>query len=148
MAPVEKRLTMEAANSTSSIGTGLRPSDSAERMRNMPRMVMSCSDWSFTCLANERYLSGRLPRTACCRSATTLARQTWDSPRTRKLYSPPTSSALSSTGTSPKAAWCRSTVSCAISRKPMPSICVCVPVKYFLTKLVRRPTASKICAPQ
>ncbi len=44
MAPVEKRLTMSFADSTSSIGTGFLPMLSAERMRNMPRSVISCSD--------------------------------------------------------------------------------------------------------
>ncbi len=44
IAPVEKRFTMSTAGSTSSIGMGLRPMLSAERMRNMPRSVISCSD--------------------------------------------------------------------------------------------------------
>ena len=44
MAPVEKRLTISAAGSTSSSGTGLRPISSAVFRRNRPRSVISCSD--------------------------------------------------------------------------------------------------------
>ena len=54
MAPVEKRRTIFLAGSTSSIGTGLRPSSSADLMRNRPRMVSSRSFWSFTTLAKAR----------------------------------------------------------------------------------------------
>ena len=32
--------------------------------------------------------------------------------------------------------------------KPAPSIALAVPVKYFSTKSLDSPTASKICAPQ
>ena len=40
MAPVEKRLTMRLAGSTSSRAIGLRPISAADRMRNRPRMVL------------------------------------------------------------------------------------------------------------
>ena len=84
MAPVAKRLTMSAAGSTSSIGTGLRPSASAERMRNMPRMVISCSDWSLICLANARYLSRRVAAHGMLQIGDDVsARHTCASPRTR-----------------------------------------------------------------
>ena len=43
IAPVEKRLTISAAGSTSSIGTGLR---SPKRNSNRPRNVMWRRDWS------------------------------------------------------------------------------------------------------
>ena len=46
MAPVEKRRTMVLAGSTSSSGTGLRPSSCADFSRNRPRMVSSRSDCS------------------------------------------------------------------------------------------------------
>ena len=39
MAPLEKRLTISAAGSTSSIGTAVRPSSSALLMRKRPRMA-------------------------------------------------------------------------------------------------------------
>ena len=54
MAPVEKRRTMFLAGSTSSSGTGLRPSSSAVLMRNRPRMVSSRSVCSLTILAKAR----------------------------------------------------------------------------------------------
>ena len=43
MAPVAKRRTICAAGSTSSIGTGARPSSSAVLMRNSERIVSGCS---------------------------------------------------------------------------------------------------------
>ena len=43
IAPVEKRLTMSFAGSTSSIGIGLRESN---RKSNKPRKVMCRRDWS------------------------------------------------------------------------------------------------------
>src|SRR5947209_3466932 len=48
IAPVENRRTMFFAGSTSSSGTGLRPSSSAVFRRKRPRMVTSRSDCSFT----------------------------------------------------------------------------------------------------
>ncbi len=53
------------------------------------------------------------------------------SPRMRNAYSPPDSSALRKTGTSPKAWRWRSAVSLAISSSPTPSTWVCVPEKNF-----------------
>ncbi len=43
MAPVENRLTILSALSTSAMGTGLRPASSADLMRNRPRSVINCS---------------------------------------------------------------------------------------------------------
>ena len=57
IAPVAKRFTRSFAGSTSSIGTGLRPSSSALLMRNRPRMVSSFSDCSFSVRAKARYCS-------------------------------------------------------------------------------------------
>ncbi len=51
MAPVEKRLTISAADSTSSIGTGRRPSSSAFLMRKRPRMAKFRCTWPFKRLA-------------------------------------------------------------------------------------------------
>ena len=51
MAPVVKRFTISLAGSTSSIGTGLRPSSSADLSRNRPRMVRRRSDCSLLTLA-------------------------------------------------------------------------------------------------
>ncbi len=94
MAPVAKRRTMFFAGSTSSRGTGLRPSSSAVLIRNRPRMVSSRSVCSLMILENTLYWSGELPRTACWRAATVTDVQTCSSPRRRSAYSPPTSSAL------------------------------------------------------
>ena len=63
MAPVEKRLTMFFAGSTSSIGTAARPSSAADLMRNRPRMVYRCSDCSLMMPAYCRYFSYELPFT-------------------------------------------------------------------------------------
>ncbi|MNE91879.1 hypothetical protein D3C80_1895480 [compost metagenome] len=54
MAPVEKRLTISTAGSTSSMETGLRPSASADLTLNRPRMVFMRSAVSFTMSANSR----------------------------------------------------------------------------------------------
>eukprot|EP01034_Spumella_vulgaris_P013684 gene13683-17468_t len=69
MAPVEKRLTMAEAGSTSLMSMGFLPISSALRMRNNPRMVFSRSDCSFTNPAKALYFSCELPRTACCSDA-------------------------------------------------------------------------------
>ena len=51
MAPVQKRLTMSLADSTSSSGTGVRPASSAILMWNRPRMVELSTAASFTIFA-------------------------------------------------------------------------------------------------
>ena len=62
MAPVENRLMIEAADSTSSSGTaGLNPA----RIVKSPRNVISRSDWSFTPAVYCRKISNRLLRVAC-----------------------------------------------------------------------------------
>ena len=66
IAPVENRLTISLAGSTSSSGAGV----SAGMNSNRPRTVIIRWSWSFTSLAKSRYFSGSSPRTACCRSAT------------------------------------------------------------------------------
>ena len=48
MAPVENRLTIDETGSTSSRGTGRRPTSSASLMRNSPRSVISRFDRSST----------------------------------------------------------------------------------------------------
>ncbi len=54
IAPVENRLTMSLAGSTSSSLTGLRLSSSALLIRNRPRSVSRRSDCSLRILANAR----------------------------------------------------------------------------------------------
>jgi hypothetical protein len=54
MAPVENRLTISAAGSTSSSGTGLRPAASAVRISNRPRMAFIRSVERLTISANSR----------------------------------------------------------------------------------------------
>ncbi len=83
-------------------------------------MVSIFSDCSLRILANARYLSRELPRTACCSVATVSGDQACASPRTRNRYSPPTSSACLSTGTSPNASRWRRAVSSAIWSSPTP----------------------------
>ena len=60
MAPVAKRRTICAAGSTSSSGTGVRPSSSAELMRNRPRIVSSCSALLVQQLPHRRRRSRRI----------------------------------------------------------------------------------------
>jgi hypothetical protein len=48
IAPVENRLTIETAGSTSSSGTGVRPSSSAALMRKRPRTVNNRALCSFS----------------------------------------------------------------------------------------------------
>jgi hypothetical protein len=48
MAPVAKRLTISEAGSTSSMGTGARPTSEAGRSCNNPRKVANRWDWSST----------------------------------------------------------------------------------------------------
>ncbi|MNU07618.1 hypothetical protein D3C72_2532880 [compost metagenome] len=54
MAPVEKRLTMSVAGSTSSTEIGLRPAASALLTVNRPRIVFILSAELFTISANSR----------------------------------------------------------------------------------------------
>ena len=79
MAPVENRLTISLAVSTSSRGTGF----AAGRKSNNPRIVLRRWLWSFTALANSAYFAAALPRTACCRLAMVSGVQKWSSPRSR-----------------------------------------------------------------
>ena len=81
IAPVEKRLTISAAGSTSSSGTRRVGRLAAASGR---AMVSSRSLCSLMPSANARYSAGMLPRTACCRRATESGVQAWSSPRRRK----------------------------------------------------------------
>src|SRR5437016_2988078 len=54
IAPVEKRLTMAAAGSTSSSGTGLQRS---KRKSNRPRKVICRCDWSLMIAAYSLYVA-------------------------------------------------------------------------------------------
>ncbi len=159
MAPVAKRLTISAAGSTSSIGTGLRAhaprryadAEHAAQRHQLLGLVVDRPEYvaellrerrpSLRCqVAAHRMLQvGDHVRAATCAPRRGCGRHI----RRRRP------SALSSTGTLPNAGWWRSAVSRAIWRRPMPSTWVCVPVKYLRhERAVRRPTASKICAPQ
>ena len=144
IAPVAKRLTMSAAGSTSSSGTGVqRP----KRNSNRPRKVMCRRDWSLMICAYSLYVEYWSLRTACCSLATASGVHMCSSPRTRNAYSPPASSAPASTGSPPNAALWTRIASSAISNRPMPSMLEVVPVKYLSITARVRPTASKICAP-
>ena len=102
--------------------------------------VRSCSS------AKARYLSGRLPRTACWRLATRV-----EGPGMR-LAADPLGVEPAEVERCPRRRHRRrgaaAAVSSASSARPMPSIMVAVPVKYWSTSLLDRPIASKICAPQ
>ena len=80
IAPVAKRLTISAAGSTSSSGTG----SGAKSSDISPRIVRRRSLWSLIVAAKARYSSGESPRTACCSRATDCGVQAWSSPRRRK----------------------------------------------------------------
>ncbi len=125
IAPVAKRLTISLADSTSSSGTG----GAAGLSSNSPRKVMCRRVWSLISLAYSLYVSYLPERVACCSLAITSGVHMWSSPRTRKAYSPPASSMVDSTWSGEKAARCTRTASSATSAKPIPSICVEVPVK-------------------
>ena len=102
IAPVAKRLTMSAAGSTSSIGTGVQRS---KRNSNSPRNVMCRARLVVDEL--RVFLVGRVAscvRVACCSLAIASGVHMCSSPRTRYAYSPPASSALASSGSSPNAA--------------------------------------------
>ncbi len=83
MAPVEKRLTISVAGITSSSGTGARPSSSASRILNRPRIVLareaSLSIW----LENSLKVDHEPLRTACCSVATASGDHICASPRMR-----------------------------------------------------------------
>ena len=150
MAPVEKRLTMSAAGidlverhrlaagllgqlDPEQAANGLRPRRLAVDLRGI---VLEASPTSPV-------------RTACCKVATASGDQIWASPRMRNMYSPPTSSALRSTGSSPKPSVWRLTVSRGDLVQP-DALDQGRGAGEVLarTKSDFRPMASKICAPQ
>ena len=61
IAPVLKRLTISVHGSTSSIGIG-----SSSVNSNIPRIVISCFDWSFTKREYSSYVLKFLFFVACC----------------------------------------------------------------------------------
>src|SRR2546426_7601111 len=95
IAPVEKRLTISAAGSTSSIGTGFTRS---RRNSNRPRKVIWRRDWSLMIAAYSLYAWGEFCRAECCSFAIASGVHMCSSPRTRQAYSPPASSIDCSTG--------------------------------------------------
>ena len=104
--------------------------------------------WSLISWAYSLYVFQLLAREACCSLAIASGVHMCSSPRVRQAYSPPASSMLASTGSSPKAALCMRIASSAISNTPMPSTRLAVPVKYFSMVSLFRPMASNSWAPQ
>ncbi len=98
--------------------------------------------------AYSLYVFQLLARVECCSLAIASGLHMCSSPRARQAYSPPASSMVSSTGSSPNAALCMRMASSAISNTPMPSTRLAVPVKYLAMVSVFRPMASNNCAPQ
>ncbi|MCY1522712.1 hypothetical protein D9M68_575770 [compost metagenome] len=145
IAPVAKRLTISAAASTSSTGMALAGSILNS---NRPRKVRWRRFWSLMSCAYSLYVFQLLERVLCCSLAMASGVHMCSSPRVRQAYSPPASSMLASTGSSPKAALCMRMASSAISKTPMPSTRLAVPVKYLFTVSVFRPMASNSWAPQ
>src|SRR5688500_8670874 len=143
IAPVEKRLPISPASSSSSSGT-----EFPNRNSNSPRNVLWRFDWSLMSAAYSLYVAYLFSRVACCSLAIASGVQVWSSPRTRQAYSPPASSMLRSTGStgSKASAWMR-IASSATSNSPMPSTLDAVPVKYLSTSERASPTASKSCEP-
>ena len=103
----------------------------------MPRMRHSRSDWSLTSLANARYLSGS------CRARRAAGRRRTPAPDVRfaahaiGVLAADIERILEDRHVA-EGRGVASTVSSPTSRRPMPSICVCVPVKYFSTNLERQ----------
>ena len=84
MAPVEKRLTMSAAGSTSSSGTGVRPSSSA-RLEAEQRADGEVPVLGLVHQPRElAVLVLRIAAGGVLEAATVSERQTWASPRKRK----------------------------------------------------------------
>jgi hypothetical protein len=104
--------------------------------------------WSLMIWAYSLYVFQLLARALCCSLAMASGVHMCSSPRVRQAYSPPASSIVDSTGSSPKAARCRRIASSAISNTPMPSTRLAVPVKYFSIVSLFRPMASNSWAPQ
>ena len=144
MAPVEKRLKIASAGSTSSIGIGAAAGFSSSR----PRSVARCRLWSLTSPAYSRYTATWLLRLACCSLKTVSGLNRWYSPSRRHWYSPPESSSSSSRPRSMNArAWRRTTSSATVSM-PIPPMRDAVQVKQRSTNALSSPTASKIWAPR
>ncbi len=146
MAPVEKRATMEATGSTSSMGTGGR---TPVRRCMSPRNVASCADCSSTARVYSLNTSYRLDRVACWSLNTVFGLKRWISPSRRHWYSPPTSRSrwASSVGRSRWESRWRWATSSARTSSPTPPIRETVPVKYSSMTSGARPTASKTWAP-
>src|SRR6266705_991055 len=134
IAPVEKRLTISAAGSTSSIGTGFTRSS---RNSNRPRNVMWRRDWSLMIAAYSLYACGEFCRAECCSLAIASGVHMCSSPRTRQAYSPPASSIDFSTGSSSSNAvlWMRSASSATWKMSmPWPEVAFCGKLEQSLER--------------
>src|SRR5580692_5094232 len=146
MAPVEKRLTMSATDSTSSIGMG---PPAAGRRRMSPRSVPSFDDWSSTAAVYSLKMEYCLERVACWSLNTVRGLKRWNSPSRRHWYSPPTSSSRWARSVV-RVSWadrCRVATSAASTERPTPPMRDDVPVKYSSMSGPSSPMASKTCAP-
>ena len=149
IAPVAKRLTMSLAGSTSSIGTGLRPSSSArldaeqaaDGQQPLGLLVEDLGEGAVAAPANCRARRAGAPRPSPrSRHDPRRARGTDIRRRHRARRD---RSAHRRTRRDGGARFPRR------SRRGRRPRCGCaVPVKYFATKSALSPTASKICAPQ
>src|SRR5262249_2256221 len=120
MAPVANRLTISLAGSTSSSGTGVRPSVRISiSPRSAPESATSLSIVDVYCL-NTSYWRERV---ACCSRNTVSGLKRWVSPSRRHWYSPPTSSRrwARSAGLAGYAVACRAAVSVGIRGRAAPA---------------------------
>ncbi len=144
--PVEKRLTISLAGSTSSSGTG---SVRRPRSCSRPRSVECLAASSLTQVVKRVVgLAGSSPRAACWRSAIVSGFQPWNSPLAAPGVDRRRRGSSSGRGRPGRRGAWRSSASPASSSKPIPPIREGVPVKWRSISSRSSPIASKICAPR
>ena len=142
IAPVEKRLTISRAGSTSSNGIG------SSSNPNSPRNVACRALSSSKCLVYSLNVSKLSFLTARCNETMLSVFHWWYWPCARSWYSPPISSSSGPSSTPPNARQWRSKTSRPSSSSPTPPMREAVPVKYRSMTPLSRPTASNIWAPE
>ena len=143
MAPVLKRLMIEAVLSTSSSGNGV-----ALGTRFIsPRSVTSALDWSSTRAVYSLKMSKRFTRVACWSFCTVRGLNRWISPSRRHWYSPLLRSSTRSPCAGSYALACRVRTLVAMCSSVMPPRRELKPGKYLASTVSEMPTASKSCEP-
>ena len=147
IAPVAKRLTIAAAGSTSSSGTGValgRPELEQAAQRLQLRCVCSLISAAYSLV---RRVAVRARRVLQLRDRIRRPHVLFAAHAVRVLAArvERVARAADRRRTRARAA---ARASSATSNRPMPSTLLAVPVKYLSTNAFCRPTASKICAPQ